>query len=149
MRAFRFRLDRVLEWREMQRRLAAGRVQTAESALFKVRKEHRMIEDALARRPEGNPTGNTLANWGGWRNTLLRHLHGAEQRVAAAQSALQQEQAVLVEATRRVNLLSNLRADEFNVWQRDLEREMSAFAGDLHLGKMSRLSRLQSTEAGA
>jgi flagellar export protein FliJ len=148
MTAFRFRLDRVLEWREIERRLAAGRVETAEAALRKARDEHTMIQQALARGPEANPTGNALANWGGWRSTLIRHLRGAEQRVAAAQAALEKEQAALVEATRRVKLLFNLKADQLTVWRRDLEREMSAFANDLHLGRISRL-RLQSTKAGA
>jgi flagellar export protein FliJ len=148
MKVFRFRLDRVLEWREIDRRLVAGRLETAHAALLKAREELAMIQEALARGPETNPTGNTLANWAGWRNTLTRHLRGAQQRVTAAQAALEKERAALVEATRRMKLLSNLKSDELNAWRQDLEREMAAFANDLHLGKISR-RRLQSTQAGA
>lgn len=148
MKAFRFRLERVLEWRQTERGLAAARVEAAEAALLNARHELEMIRQALERGPEANPTGSALANWAGWRNTLLRHLQGAGQRVTGAQSVLKERQSALVEANRRVRLLSNMKDAELDVWRRDMEREMSAMANDLHLARISRL-RLQSTQAGA
>ena len=137
MKIFRFRPDRVLQWRQTERDLAAGRVQAAEASLIRARAEVAAIISAQARGPDVNPTGATLANWAVWKVTLHRHLQGAEQRAATAQAQLNTLLAALLEANRRVKLLTKLKAAERSRWQQDYERETAAFSTDMHLSRLA------------
>ena len=130
MKTFQFRPARVLDWRELERNLAASRAQAAHAVSTRTRLELSTIDAALTRGAEGGSTGAALSNWAAWRVTLLRHRQAAVQRVAAAETVWQQQQAALLEASRRVKLLEKLRETAHRRWQHDLERETTAFAAE-------------------
>ena len=145
MKAFRFRPERVLDWREMERTVAASRVEAAQTTLARLSAELSTINAALARGPEPAPTGASLANQAAWRNTLLRHRTTAEQRVSGAQIALQQQHSGLLEASRRVKLLEKLNETSLSRWHRDLDRETAAFAAEVHLSRYNRTGGARSS----
>lgn len=145
MKAFRFRPARVLDWREVERARAASRWQAAQAALARFRLELSSIDEALARGADGGITGAALANWAAWQVTLRRHRLAAVQRVATAEAALRLEQGVLLEASRRVKLLEQLRETAWGRWQRDLEHETSAIAAELHLSRYNRIAGARSS----
>ena len=138
MKAFHFRLQRVLDWREVERRLTLSRVEAAAATLSRVSAERATIHDALARGPEGCDDGVSLANWNGWKATLVRHLRSADVRMSGAQAAAQLLRKALLEADRKVKLLDKLRQGEIAQWRSGLEREMSAQATELYLIGLAR-----------
>ena len=145
MKAFRFRPERVLDWREMERTLAASRVEVAQTALARLSAELSTIDAALARGPEAAPSGASLANQAAWRITLLRHRTAAELRVSGAQVTLRQQESALLEASRRVKLLEKLKENSLSRWHSDLDRETAAFAAEVHLSRYNRTGGARSS----
>jgi hypothetical protein len=147
MKVFRFRLERVRQWREVEHRLAAARVEAAQSALTRASGEQATIQAALDRGPEIDPEteGMDLGNWSRWKIALERHLQLALQRVETARTVLREQQGRLIEAGQKVQLLHKLHDNKLDLWKLGLERESSALATELHLSALSRNLRATQT----
>ena len=139
MKAFSFRLEQALRWRETQAaaqkaRLAAatGRALHAQAAL-----DSRKAELAgESRQVTRGPTGTILGSYGAYARRSRVEIQQLHQLHQAAKHAASAEMNRLLEANRGVRLLENLKETEQCGWRRCFEREMSAFADEAFLCRL-------------
>lgn len=141
MKAFSFRLEQVLRWREMQLGLQRAR---AASAVGKVSQSKSLLESqkteaaASAEQIRREPTGIALTSYA--RNVEISRagIREAEERLAGAQRALMVEMDRLLEGNRKLRLLQDLKKAGRHEWRIEHERELAAFADEAFLGRVSR-----------
>ncbi|HEX4134891.1 MAG TPA: hypothetical protein VHY84_09800 [Bryobacteraceae bacterium] len=145
MKAFTFRLEQALRWRETQVNLRKARVAVAAARLTEIEalREARKTEmlTAAAGIVDGS-TGAGLASYAGFREKARAAIRDAEARTVVAQRTLALEMSGLMEARRQLRLLEKLRHAAEIRWQQDFDRELSAFADEAFLSRMQ--SKLQS-----
>ena len=141
MKAFAFRLEQVLRWREMQLGLQRGRAAVAtgkvvrlQSLLDSLKGEAASGADQIRR----DPTGIALASYSRHIETSRPKIQEATQQLAAAQRALAGETDRLLEANRKLRLLEDLREAGHREWRSEHERELAAFADEAFLGRVLR-----------
>lgn len=135
MTEFRFRLERVLDFRRTQLQLAESECHRVEARLRTVQAQHAAL---AARKTETRQSvtrlpmvaGRTLAPLTGW----FRWTETEDQRYTKLEQALAQELAkrrkVLLEAHRKVRLLEKLREKRHSEWQSAFDREIEEIAAD-------------------
>lgn len=146
MKAFSFRLEQVLRWRETQVNLQKSRTATASARLAGIEASLEAGRAALAgaaARMTDDPTGASLASWAGFRRKSQSRIAALESQAAAAKLALSTEMVRLVEANRAVRLIENLRHSAQDRWRAEFDRELAAFADEAAL-RRSAPGRLQS-----
>jgi hypothetical protein len=141
MKAFSFRLEQVLRWREMQLNLqrarvaaAGGKVSQNQSLVDFLKKE----EAASGQQIRREPTGLALASYARHVQTSRVRIREAEQKLSAAQIALTAETDRLLESNRKLRLLEDLRDAGHREWRMEHERELAAFADEAFLGRVLR-----------
>lgn len=136
MKAFSFRLEKALRWRETQLNLQKSRVAGAAASVSGV---EALIETRTAEAMDGAaeiiraPTGIALAAYAGFRQknrTMIRQL---KEQLAAAKRAHAGEMEHLIEANRKLRLLENFKEHEQGEWRKDFERDLAAFADEAFL----------------
>jgi len=135
MTSFKFRLQRVLDFRRTQFQIAESECHRAGAKLHAIQAQQAALASrkaetrkAVARAPE--TTGQELAplpGWYGWTVSTSRQL-GQLERVAAQE--LQKRRNALVEAQRKVRLLEKLRDNRHAQWQVAFDREIEELAAD-------------------
>jgi hypothetical protein len=143
MTAFRFRLQRVLDFRRMQFQIAESECQRAGAKLHAVQAQQTSL--ALRKNETRNACANQLevvgrdlaplSNWYRWTEREDGRLKGLEH--AAAQE-LQKRRAALIEAQRKIRLLEKLSANRQTEWQSDFDRELEELAADSTNSRFSR-----------
>ena len=136
MKAFTFRLDRVLRWRATQVTLQQARVSAVLAGLG-------AAEKALEARKAGvragagqimqAATGATLHAYARFAAAAQRDIKNLEGQAALAGKAVAVEMNLLKEANRKMQLLENLRDARRDVWQKEFDRELAAFADEAFL----------------
>jgi flagellar export protein FliJ len=146
VKAFSFRLEQALRWRETQVSLqkarlaaAAGDAAQAQAALDSYKNELA----SGARQITLSPTGNALDSYSGFVRQSRPRIQTLQQKLLAAQNVLATEMNLLIAANQKLHLLANLKETERGRWQREFDRELSAFADEAFLSR-SVLSKLQS-----
>jgi flagellar export protein FliJ len=153
MRQFRFRLDRVLEWRRKkcrieETRLAAclGLVLAAERKIERLQAERTSIERELLGRA-AIPAADLL-NLGRYRlRANKEELELTEERRQRMLAAADQR-ARVQQAQQRVRLLEKLREREFAEYASAAARELDALAADAYLARWPQSRRIDSRGAG-
>ena len=139
MKAFAFRLEQVLHWRQTQVNLQKSRVAGAAGRLAEIAAnlEARRAElaTAAARIAEA-PTGAALASYAGFRERSRVRIGDLEAQALAAQRALTLEMKRLTEANQRSRLLEHLKQAGQDRWSREFDREIAAFADEAFLCRM-------------
>jgi flagellar biosynthesis chaperone FliJ len=135
MTPFRFRLQRVLEFRRMKFQLAESACRRAEARLGAIQAHRAALaagksetRNSVARLP--SVAGNILeplTSWLHWTETEAHRLMQAEQAVT---QDLQKRHEALVEAHRSVRLLEKLYDLQHADWQRAYDREVEETAAD-------------------
>jgi hypothetical protein len=136
MKAFAFRLEQALRWRETQASLRKTRVAGAAGrlALIAASLEARRVE--LANAAVGiadGPTGAALASYAGFREKSRATIGDLEAQALAAQRTLDLEMNRLMEANQKSRLLENLKRSGLDRWRREFDRELAAFADEAFL----------------
>jgi hypothetical protein len=143
MTAFRFRLERVLEWRRTQLELEESKLQRQQRALMELDSERARIEAAGIRaeievrawRPLAGSDLTTLA-------AFRQHVIGKEKQIGVrreeARRRLETQQAVLVEARRRCELLERMKQRRRTEWEAAADRELEDLAAESYLARLSR-----------
>jgi hypothetical protein len=133
MKAFTFRLEHALRWRETQVGLqksrvavSAGRVAEIEATLDALRSE---LSIAAAGIIDG-PTGIALESYSRFHERSSARIRDFEAQALAAQRALVLEMNTLIEAGQKVRLLENFKQSEQGCWRREFDRELVAFADE-------------------
>ncbi|MGA2711765.1 MAG: hypothetical protein ABSG41_01560 [Bryobacteraceae bacterium] len=136
MKAFSFRLDQALRWRETQVRArkshvaaAAGHVGAIQSLLDSTRAEAASGAEQIVR----EPTGIALASYAGFIDKSRSRIRGLETNRAAAQRALALEMDRLADANRKLRLLENLKRTKQSLWHKEFDSELGAFADETFL----------------
>jgi hypothetical protein len=141
MKAFSFRLEQVLRWREMQLNLQRARVAAAggqvsqNQSLVEARKTDAAASAEQIRR---EPTGVALTSYARRIEVSRAGIREAEEGLAAAQRALTMEMGRLLEGNRRLRLLEDLKEGGRREWRMEHERELGAFADEAFLGRVLR-----------
>jgi hypothetical protein len=133
VRAFVFRLDQALRWREAQVALQKSRVSGAAGRLAAI--EGRLISRNTESSAEAahialQPTGAGLSSYPGFAESSRREIGKLQTQMKEAQSAVTAEMKALVEANRRLLLLENLKSGARATWVRELDRETAQFADE-------------------
>jgi flagellar export protein FliJ len=135
MTAFRFRLQRVLDFRRMQFQLAEADCHQAEVKLHAIQAQSVALAAAKSETRNSvaqvhNISGRDLAPLTGW----YRWTEGEKRRLTnlenGAAQELQKRRAALVEAQRKVRLLEKLHDGRRTQWQSDFDREIEELAAD-------------------
>ena len=139
MKAFTFRLEQALRWRQTQVNLQKSRVAGAAGRLAEIAAilETRRSELAnAATRIVDAPTGAALASYAGFKEKSRARIADLETKALAAQRTVTLEMNLLTEANRRSRLLENLKQTGQDRWRREFDREIAAFADEAFLCRL-------------
>ncbi len=143
MTQFRFRLEKVLEWRRLQLEREEARFRSQADALAAIERSRAELEAAGIRAEaqvrEWNPlAGNDLAALSAYR----AHVRKSEIRLAEEREACRLELAArkrtLLEAQQRCRLLERLKERRFAEWREGLDRELQELASESFLARWDR-----------
>lgn len=143
MNAFRFRLDRVLEWRRKQLDAEEEKVRLRAAAVDAVDRERAELEAASisaeieVRRRDG-VTGADLAALDHFRRHARAEEHRLESRRAECARELAAQQAAMLEARRRCRLLERLKERRWSEWKAASDRELDQAAAESYLARWGR-----------
>ena len=151
MKAYAFRLEQALRWRETQATLQKTRVAGAGGRLAEIvaSLEARRVElaNAAVRIADG-PTGAALTSYAGFRKKSRARIGDLEVQALAAQRTLDLEMSCLMEANQRSRLLENLKRTGQDRWRREFDRELAAFADEAYLCRIQKI-QLKTGRTGA
>jgi flagellar export protein FliJ len=143
MKAFQFRLKRVLELREMQLKNEEAKLEQLWSARRRMEAEMQAMEESLKKARTELSKQATLRS-----SDLLtlelydRHIVSErkhwEARLVAQDQAIERQQAVVVEARRLVRLLEKLRERRQAEWQAGQEKELEELATEFATAQWGR-----------
>lgn len=137
MKAFQFRLQRVLEWRW-------SRVEQEKLALQALLLEQRSIEErieiasqAMRLRVEESISGDELAGFAHYQDRLRRELGELAIRRPQVAQRIQQQQEALTIAHRESRLLERLKQERHAHWQSEFDKEIEDLASESFLSRWS------------
>jgi len=143
MNTFQFPLQRALDWRRTQLKLAEARVEQQLAALAGI-DQARAELDAMGHRTEvevrqfQSLEGGDLSALGSFRLAIkVRGRELAAKRVEC-QNELAARQAVMLEARRRCRLVERLKERRWAEWQSAAGRELDELAADSYLAQWAR-----------
>ncbi len=143
MTAFKFPLQKVLEWRRTQLELEEAQYRRQIAALAGLDRQRAELEAAgnTAERQvrEWNPlAGGELAALGGFR----LHVKRKQQEMAAPRAEsckqLERQQGIMLAARRRLRLLERLKDRRMAEWRSARDKELEELASESYLAKWQR-----------
>src|SRR5689334_1105860 len=148
MKAFEFRLERILEFRKEQAELERGRLQ---QILQQIQRLETEVDGLAVRSSEERDrviageglTGHDLASLSNYKRHVQRRSTELlrAQQVLAAQS--QRQRVIVMESERKVRLLEKLKDRQLNSWQSACDRELEELAADSYLARLAGIRRLE------
>ena len=146
MKAFSFRLERALRWREAQLSLQKSRTAAALQRLT-------AIQSAIqARRTEAidaavdlsrAPTDVALTSYAGFLRANRNEMRKLNEQIGVARCALAAEMEQLVQVNRKAHLLDKLKAADEVQWRTEFDREIAAFTDEAFLASLQSKGRKQ------
>lgn len=142
MKRFTFRLERLLQWRTLQKEQEEGRLQAlfAEAERLEVQRialesGGRSAEESVLRPDVLIEERQALGNYRRFlaleRQRLLRLRKELESRIEA-------QRRLLVEAERKVEALKNMRDDKLTEWRGRMDKEQADFVDGLVVARWRR-----------
>jgi flagellar export protein FliJ len=143
MTSFRFRLEKVLDWRRQQMELEEAGFKRQSTAIAEMdgacaALEASGIRAELEVRAWKPLAGNDLAALAGFRLHTRRQEQEIARLRAEAQKKLEAQKATLLEARRRCRLLERLRERRLAEWQTACDRELEELAAESYLAGLAR-----------
>ena len=136
MKAFTFRLEQALRWRQTQVDLQKSRVAGAVCRVAEIGAILKPLKAGLSSAAADiihESSGGALDSYAGFRERSRARIHDCEAQAAVAQRTLTLEMNRLIEANQKVRLLENLRRTHRGRWHTGFERELAAFADEAFL----------------
>jgi flagellar export protein FliJ len=140
MKAFRFPFERIREWRGQQLEIEEARLQRlfAERNALRARRaeldRQRLAEEQALRAPAVAQAEELAAL-----DAFARYVIAEKKRLGEAEAEcerrIEAQQAAVLEARRRVELLDRLKEKQLSEWRREFDREQENLAGELFLAK--------------
>lgn len=142
MRRFTFRLERLLQWRVLEKDQEEGRLRKLLSDLERLEAERVALDNAAreAERSVERPDALTeehqaLANY-------RRFVAGERERLRQVrvdlETRIQAQRLVLVESERRVEALKNMKDGKLAEWRRQVDKEQADFVDSLVVARWRR-----------
>jgi len=144
--SFRFNLQRVLDWRRTQLDLEEARFKQKLAAVAELDRARAALEAAeihaeVQVRQWSPMAGRDVTALGGYR----LHVRAQEQEIAVtrakSQTALDAQEAAMLEARRRCRLLERLKERRRAEWQAAGDRELEELASESYLAGWARGER--------
>jgi hypothetical protein len=139
MKAFTFRLEQALRWRETQLSLqksrvavAAARVAEIEAALNAWKADLAGAADSILQQP----TGAALSSYAGFKQKSRALIRDCEAQDLLARRTLALEMNRMLDASQKLRLLENLRRAAQGRWNKEFDRELAAFADEAFLSRI-------------
>jgi hypothetical protein len=141
--AFRFPLDKALEWRQKQLELEEVRYRRQAAAIASLDRQRAEAEAAGIRaeiemRQQPSVEGRELAALDRFRLRVKRDEAQIAQQHADAARILAERQAAMMEARRRAKLLERLRERRLEEWESKCDRELEEIASEAFLAQWNR-----------
>ena len=142
MTAFRFSLQKVLDWRRTELELAEARFKQQGAELAELDHQHAELEAAGIRteiqvRQWRPVSGGDLAALGGFRLQIKRRERGLASRRAVCREELAKLENAMLEARRRLRLLERLKERRQVEWRAACDRELEEQAAVTYLAQWS------------
>lgn len=146
MNAFRFPLQKALEWRRKQLELEEAHFKQQAAAVAALDRRRAETEAAGIRaeievRQWGNVAGRDLAALDRFRLRVKSDEARIAQERAEAARVLAERQQTMLEARRRTRLLDRLRERRLEEWESARNRELEDMAGESFLAGWNRRAR--------
>jgi hypothetical protein len=140
MNAFRFRLERVLEWCRTELELEENKFRREAAALAELDRvwaewEAAGIKAELQVRQSRTITGRELAALGNFRLLVRSREAGIARQRAERVKSLAVQRAALLEAQRRCRLLERLRERRLEEWRLAGNKEIEELASETYLAQ--------------
>ncbi len=139
MKAFDFRLEKVLRWRETQLHLHKSRVAAATAEVVRIQGAIEMLA-AECVKSAGlialDPAAVVFTAYAGFVDRSRARTRQLKDQLAKAKRNLAAETDRLAEVNRKLRLLENLKSGQHDEWQREFDREIAAFADETFLGRL-------------
>jgi flagellar export protein FliJ len=135
MTQFRFRLQRVLDFRRMQFQLAEAEYQRANAKLHGIQAQQaalaaRKLETRRAFSSLREVDGQDLAPLPGWYGWTVRARDFLGQMERAAVQDVEKRRTALVQAQQKVRLMEKLEEKRLGQWTAAFDRELEELAAD-------------------
>jgi flagellar biosynthesis chaperone FliJ len=139
---FRFRLQKVLDWRQMQLEIEELNFKRQAAALADLDRARAELEAAAIKaevqvRDWSPLAGRDLAALGSFRLYVKTKEREIAARRAECQEKLDAQQRVMLEARRRCRLLERLKERRFAEWDLAQNRELEQLATESYLAQWS------------
>jgi hypothetical protein len=143
MKAFQFRLDPALRWRDTQLRMeqeAAARIATRIAALqSELNARHAELRSGSAELADAGTAA--FESWNAYVTRSKLRIRTINAQILEARKALIVQTQKISEARRKLRVLENLKENAYAQWTKDLDRETEAFAGEAFLAGIARTQR--------
>ncbi len=151
MKAFQFRLDPVLRWRDTQLRIeqeAAARIATRIATLqTELNARHAELRSGSAELVNAGTAA--FESWNAYVTRAKQGIRTINAQIAEARKVLIIQTQKIAEARRKLRILENLKENAQTQWTRDLNRETEALAGEAFLAGIARQQRREASAARA
>jgi flagellar export protein FliJ len=148
MTTFRFRLQRVLDFRRVQFQVTQAEYQRASARLHGIQAQQaalaaRKLETRKAFSNLPEVAGQDLASLPGWYNWTVRANDYLSQIERAAMKDLQTGRDAMLHAQQKVRLMEKLFDKRHGEWQAAFDREMEELAADSTNSRYARESAMR------
>jgi hypothetical protein len=136
MKAFTFRLEQALRWRQTQVGLQKSRVAGAAGRVAEIEAILKPLKAGLSGAAADiihESSGGALGSYASFRERSRARIRDCEAQAAVAQRTLSLEMNRLIEANQKLRLLENLRRTHRGRWHREFDHELAAFADEAFL----------------
>jgi hypothetical protein len=149
MKGFRFRLERVLSWRETQLTLAEAKEEQLKGAL---RATDTAVAELAERRTAAQGTVGRASMVSGAELDVFERLrvwtNREEKRLAnrklELQRSIEEQNRSVAESRRGVKLVERLKERKHQIWKGEADREIDELAGESAIAQWRRLHPLNS-----
>lgn len=144
MKRFTFRLERLLQWRTLEKDQQEGRLRKLFSEVERMEAERISIENSAkaaeesVRRPD--VLNEELQALGNYRQFQARERQRLLRLRAELESRIQAQRRLLVEAERKVEALKHMRDDKLAEWRNQADKEQGDFVDGLVVARWRRPS---------
>lgn len=143
MKAFKFTLEKALDWRRTQLELEEIRYKQQLSAVAALDRERAEVEASGIRAEsqvrEWNPVGSgDLAALGNYRLYVRSKESEIARRCGEAAQKVAEQQKLMLDARRRFRLLERLKARRFEEWTAERDHELEEIAAESFLARCCR-----------
>lgn len=144
MRAFRFRLDRVLKLREAELNTEQAKVEALWAEHARMQRERDALEASLqqevtAVRSKQFLHPSELVSLERYNGQVQRERKQWDARLAEHMKAIEEQKLRVVEAKMRVRMLEKLREKRQSEWQVEADRELDEVTSDFSAAQWVRL----------